>query len=93
MTPSTSADIISRLKDDRIEQWRGTIEQEIQLLISTAADLRQKMSESKTSTKKQYYTKKFKKISDQVMQALALQSQLPPRPQSEATSTVDTEAV
>lgn len=68
----------SKIKTDRIELWRATIDAELQQAITEAARLRQLISESKTQVKKDYYNKKFQKVSDTVMQLLAVQSQLPP---------------
>lgn len=76
----------SDVKADRIELWRQTIDAELQSTITEAASLRQKISEAKTDVKRKYYNKKFKKISDQVMQLLAVQSQLPPPPAAAATT-------
>lgn len=94
MTPEITAPEITAMKDaarsQRMETWRLTIEQELQSLITQAADMRQTINAAQTSVKKKYYTKKFKKISEQVVQLLAIQSQLPPREQSDSTVT-DTE--
>lgn len=69
----------SQIRADRMELWRATIDAELQQSITEAANLRQKISESKTDVKRKYYNKKFKKVSDTVMQLLAVQNQLPPR--------------
>lgn len=68
----------SQIKADRLDLWRATIDVELQQAITTASELRQKISESKTSFKRKYYNKKFKKVSDTVMQLIAVKSQLPP---------------
>lgn len=68
----------SQIKADRIELWRDTIDAELQQAITTASEIRQKLSESKTQVKKDYYNKKFQKVSDTVMQLIAVKSQLPP---------------
>lgn len=70
----------SQIKADRIELWRDTIDDELQDAITTASQLRQKISESKTQVKRDYYNKKFRKVSDTVMQLLAVKNQLPPAP-------------
>lgn len=89
VTLSNNTDIdFSQVKADRIELWRATIDAELQQHITEAAALRQKISESKTDVKRRYYNKKFKKVSDTVMQLLAVQSQLPPR-ESGATTDAD----
>ncbi len=75
----------SQIKADRIELWRETIDAELQEAITTASELRQKISESKTQVKKDYYNKKFSKVSDTVMQLIAVKSQLPPAPADTST--------
>lgn len=67
------------IAQERVELWRATIDAELQQSINEAASLRQKISDSKTEVKRKYYNKKFKKVSDTVMQLIAVQSQLPPR--------------
>lgn len=74
----------SQIKADRLDLWRATIDEELQHAITLASELRQKISESKTVTKRNYYDKKFQKVSDTVMQLIAVKSQLP---QSTDTST------
>lgn len=54
--------------DTRIGQWRGAIEQELQELITRAAKLREQSNTAKTTTKRVYYQRKFKKITTDVMQ-------------------------
>lgn len=90
ITSVEAATIKESAKKQRMETWRLTIEQELQSLITEAADVRKTINEAKTSVKKKYYTKKFKKISDQVIQLLAIQSQLPPR--EEPSTVVESEA-
>lgn len=75
----------SQIKADRIELWRDTIDAELQDAITTASELRQKISESKTQVKKDYYNKKFSKVSDTVMQLIAVKGQLPPPPADTST--------
>ena len=86
MTPEISTQDVDGLRDSirdqRMETWRQTIDQELQSLVNEAADMRKTINEAQTSVKKKYYTKKFKKISEQVIQLLAVQSQLPPRDQA-----------
>jgi hypothetical protein len=97
MTPEIIAPEITAMKDaarlQRMETWRLTIEQELQSLINQAADMRKTINEATTSVKKKYYTKKFKKLSEQVIQLLAIQSQLPPREQPDSVSTDTTTSV
>lgn len=87
----------SNVKEERLELWRQSIDAELQDLITTAAAIRQEISTAKTETKRKYFSKKFKKISDQVVQLLAVQSQLPPRadtvtPTEEPKTVVSTNA-
>lgn len=56
------------LKEVRKKQWKEAIEADLQQLIITAAKLRKNISEAKTSTKKNFYNKKFNKVSAQVRQ-------------------------
>lgn len=85
------------IANNRIETWRLTIEQELQTLITQAADMRKTINEAHTNVKKKYYTKKFKKISEQVIQLLAVQSRLPSPEQptgnstNESTNSISTE--
>lgn len=55
----------------RLSQWRGATEQELQELIKQASKVRIAITTAKTVTKKQYYEKKFAKISVQVRQMVA----------------------
>lgn len=84
-------DGIESIRQQRMETWRVTIEQELQTLLNEAAEMRRTIIDAKTSTKKKYYNKKFKKISDQVVQLLTVQSQLPPREQPSVDTSTDIE--
>ena len=53
--------------NDRIGRWRGAVELELQSLVVRAAETRKKIETAKTSTKKDFYHKKFKKITADVM--------------------------
>lgn len=64
------------LKERRLKELRGNIEQELQKLVVTASSLRKKITESKTTTKRQYYDKKFSKVSTSVRQLVATLQQL-----------------
>jgi len=57
----------SDVKKIRLSEWQGMVEQEIQTLMMDAARLRKIMNESKTSTKREYYDKKFKKVSNEAL--------------------------
>lgn len=88
---------LSNVKEERLEIWRQSIDAELQDLITTAAAIRQEITTAKTEVKRKYFSKKFKKISDQVMQLLAVQSQLPPHgeeptPTTISDNTVDSDA-
>lgn len=48
--------------------WRGAIEQELQSLVRTASEVRQKIDTAKTEFKKKFYNNEFKKIQQKVMQ-------------------------
>ena len=58
------------LSAERILEWQQTVEQELQELVTTAAQLRQTITSAKTATKKQYFEKKFKKVQHDVMSML-----------------------
>ncbi len=55
----------------RRAQWKGAIEQELQATVQEAADVRKKITEAKTSYKKQFYGKKFSKMQSKVMQMVS----------------------
>ena len=65
MSPDTQ-----QLLTERTALWRGAVEQELQALIGEASRIRKEIDSAKTSVKKQYFQKKFKKITTQVMQML-----------------------
>lgn len=55
----------------RSDQWTAAINAELQSLITEAASIRQNISTAKTQTKRNYYQKKFNKVSVQVRQMVA----------------------
>lgn len=56
------------LEAQRRAMWRGAIEQELQLLVGKASEVRKNIDEATTKVKVDLYTKKFKKIQEKVMQ-------------------------
>lgn len=62
--------------------WKAAVEQELQELVATASDVRQKINTAKTKTKRDFYQKKFDKIQPRVMQMVAalqhMQAKEPP---------------
>lgn len=64
------------LKELRLKELRGHIEQDLQVLVKQASIVRKHMTESKTSTKYKYYSKKFDKISTSVRQMVTAMQQL-----------------
>jgi glutaredoxin 2 len=82
---NTLRDITSR---GRIDTWTKTVEQELQSLVGTAATLRKNITEAKTTTKREYYNKKFKKVQGEVMSMLATLQRL-----REMSSRYDSEGV
>jgi hypothetical protein len=89
---SNETEAKANMKTIRVSEWKAMIEQEIQRLLIEATELRKTINESKTSTKKQYYTKKFKKISIQTVELLTtLQSitDSQPAPIPDPTSTLN----
>jgi hypothetical protein len=65
MSPDTQ-----ELLKHRTAMWRGAVEQELQALIQEASRIRKEIDTAKTSVKKEYFKKKFKKLTTQVMQML-----------------------
>lgn len=59
------------IEAQRRAQWKGAVEQELQVLVREAADIRGKITSAKTNTKKVYYNKKFKAVQQKVMQMVA----------------------
>jgi hypothetical protein len=60
------------MKTIRVSEWKGQCEREIQTLLEQATTLRKIINESKTATKKQFYTKKFKKVSASMLEMLSV---------------------
>jgi hypothetical protein len=54
----------------RVDQWREAANAELQELVQTAAAIRTNITNSKTSVKKKYFEKKFKKVQADVMRML-----------------------
>jgi len=52
---------------ERLKLWTDTVQAELQDLIIKATQIREKMNTAKTRTKVEYYGKKFKKISSEVV--------------------------
>lgn len=55
---------------DRTAMWRGAVEMELRDLIAEASRIRKEIDTAKTNLKKEYFKKKFKKVTTQVMQML-----------------------
>lgn len=66
-------DLPTRAEEEAIRrsQWKQAVEQELQILVSQASVLREKINTAKTNYKKQFYGKKFSKVQTQVMQMVA----------------------
>jgi len=66
-------DLPTRADEEAIRrsQWKHAVEQELQILVSQASVLREKINTAKTNYKKQFYGKKFSKVQTQVMQMVA----------------------
>jgi hypothetical protein len=56
----------SEMKKMRMSEWKAMVETELQQRMTVAADIRKIMTESKTSTKRDYYGKKFKKLQGEI---------------------------
>lgn len=61
----------SELEVDRRAQWKAAIQQELQELVQKAADMRKRINEAKTQTKRDFYSKKFSRLQPKVMQMVA----------------------
>lgn len=55
---------------NRVNNWQAALEQELRELMLRAATVRAEITKAKTAAKREYYEKKFKKITPQVMQML-----------------------
>jgi hypothetical protein len=65
----------TEIKKMRMSEWKAMVEDELQKRMALAADIRKIMTEAKTSTKREYYAKKFKKLQGEIYRLLtALQS-------------------
>lgn len=62
--------------DDRLNLWRGAVEQELQDLVKKAAFYRQQINTAKTKTKSNLYEKKFKKITTEILRMVAAKERL-----------------
>lgn len=71
MSGENRTEIEINLKEARLQQWRDAIEADLQVLIVDAAKIRKNITEATTKYKKEYYTKKFNKVSAQVRQYIA----------------------
>jgi hypothetical protein len=56
------------LKILRLKEFKNQIEVELQPIINQATEIHKLISTAKTSTKRSFYSKKFKKLSEQVRQ-------------------------
>ena len=65
-------------KQIRMSEWTKTIEDELQQRLVKASELRQIINTSKTSTKREYYTKKFAKVNKEVYRMVAMLQKLTP---------------
>lgn len=70
---------VGQLEMDRRAQWKGAIQQELQVCVQQAAEIRKKITDAKTKYKKEFYGKKFAKIQSKVMQMIAALQRLEAR--------------
>lgn len=73
-TPTPEGDFkvtTAEMEAARRAQWKGAIQQELQMLVQEAAGIREKINTAKTQYKKTFYQKKFAKIQPRVMQMVA----------------------
>jgi hypothetical protein len=64
------------LKIKRLNEFKRSLTNELQPLIKEASELRIKITEAKTKTKKDFYGKKFKKIQGDVLRYVATLQQI-----------------
>lgn len=62
----------SDVKKIRMSEWQSMVEREIQKLMVEAAKLRKIMNEAKTTPKREYYNKKFEKISNEAIKLVGI---------------------
>lgn len=66
----------SSVAENRSAQWKAVVKEELRELIETAADFHKKITEAKTSYKKQFYGKKFQKVSTEIKRMVAVLDRL-----------------
>lgn len=59
------------IANERLGKWQAVVEAELQDLVKQASTLRKSIDTSKTVTKKNYYKKKFSKVSTEVLRMVA----------------------
>ena len=71
----------TELKENRLNQWKSSVEAELQSLLIEANTIQNLITSSKTTAKKVFYTKKIKKLNQYVLKYVEalqrLQSTLP----------------
>ena len=60
----------------RRKEWINALQAGLQEQVQKAADIRKKIVEAKTKTKKEYYQKKFNKVQPKVMEMVAMLQRL-----------------
>jgi len=59
------------IKDARLEEWKESIQKELQRLVMMASLIRKSIDTAKTQVKKDYYGKKFKKVNAEVLRLVS----------------------
>lgn len=72
-TPTLTASPESK---QRINMWRDTVEEQSRVLLKEAASVRESINTAKTATKRKFYTKRFKKITSELLKLLFTIEQL-----------------
>lgn len=62
---------VDKATSERLAQWKGAVDLELQDLIKQASEIRANISKAKTPYKRAFYEKKFKKITPKVLQMVA----------------------
>lgn len=79
-------------RSNDLERWTDTLQLEISNLLVQASELQTKISTAKTSTKQQFYKKKFATVKNVVNRYNILLSQLESKPVCGITNEQDTSA-
>lgn len=83
----------AHLKEERKQHYITLIEKDLKKSLTDASDIQKKITNAKTSAKKDFYKKKFSKIANQVKQYINALQQLGATYQPEGDDDVITDAI